>query len=351
LTHSTIDLRKSSRTAGFLRKSTIIAAIVMVIYFSVALGLIYWPHNTGFAEPPEPDTASYSTPVDFPPTPGSFSARDGTILSADIYGQPSGATVLLVHGIAADKAKMAGAAQRLFESTDSQIIALDLRGHGLSGGDRNDVDYIGQYEDDIADVMRALLAQDPDREIVLAGHSMGGGIITRYAMKKGSPVPAGYLLFAPNFGEGPTQRKDDTGTGEPGAKQVDFNLARMIGLIMLNAIGIHALDHEPILYFNFPPRPSHYSYRAVMSGQPVRPATADVALSQMNRPLLVLVGERDQVFKASAYPEYISQHSSGETHIIPGADHEGILASNTGFDFVKTWFRREFPVSSRDHQT
>ena len=69
------------------------------------------------------------------------------------------------------------------------------------------MDYIGQYEDDLADVVTQVKFQKPNEKIIIAGHSMGGGISLRYAMRNDFPEVDGYLLVAPTIGHNnPTMR-------------------------------------------------------------------------------------------------------------------------------------------------
>ena len=64
-------------------------------------------------------------------------------------------------------------------SDQAYVVVPDLRGHGASPERRGDVDYIGQMEDDIA----ALIETErlPGQAVILAGHSSGGGLVTRFA--------------------------------------------------------------------------------------------------------------------------------------------------------------------------
>lgn len=62
------------------------------------------------------------------------------------------------------------------EATQAEVFAIDLRGHGKSDGKDGDVDYINQYADDLADIVSAIRKQKPKGKIIIAGHSMGGGV-------------------------------------------------------------------------------------------------------------------------------------------------------------------------------
>ena len=330
------------KTRIFSRKTLIrslqIFVSIAIVYLGIAAGLIYWPRSAPFPAMDQAATVTEPIRKKLSTTDLQFTARDGSVLVAKRYGPDTDRVILLLHGVASNQAQMAMPAAMLSDASGLEVITLDLRGHGLSDGRRNDVDYIGQYTDDVEDVLRTLVAETEGRTVILAGHSMGGGIAMRYALKNDVPKPSAYLLFAPNFGEGPTEGKREREEGADGAPSfVHFDLPRMIGQIMMNVAGIHAFDDQPILYFNFPPQVQAYSYRAVMSGQPVRPDTSDKALRAIDVPLFVLVGEDDEVFNAAAFEGFVSANSDGETQTIAGENHVSILFSKPGYDAVRNW--------------
>ena len=55
----------------------------------------------------------------------------------------------------------------LSEEGIAHIITPDLRGHGFSPERRGDIDYIGQLEDDLADLISELKNDYPNAHIVL----------------------------------------------------------------------------------------------------------------------------------------------------------------------------------------
>ena len=56
-----------------------------------------------------------------------------------------------------------------------------------------------EYADDLADVIDSLRKESLGR-IILAGHSMGGGVVLSYALKVGSAPVDAYLLISPLLG-------------------------------------------------------------------------------------------------------------------------------------------------------
>lgn len=131
-------------------------------------------------------------------TPGSRSTwpgGDGTPLYVRHWparGQ-AWATLLIIHGIAEHSGRYEQTA-RLFAAGGLDVHSFDLRGHGLSGGQRVYVDNWQQYLDDLE--VRLLAVRKPDVPMVLFGHSMGALIALDYVCS-GRPQPRLLILSAP----------------------------------------------------------------------------------------------------------------------------------------------------------
>jgi non-heme chloroperoxidase len=105
-------------------------------------------------------------------------AKDGTSIFYKDWG--TGPTVVFSHGwpLNAD----AWDAQMLFLGQQGfRVVAHDRRGHGRSGQTWNGNDY-----DTFADDLAALLEKLDLRDVVLVGHSMGGGEVARYIGRHGN---------------------------------------------------------------------------------------------------------------------------------------------------------------------
>ncbi len=270
-----------------------------------------------------------------------FLMRDGKHLSAQKFSCNTNVTILLLHGVLSNSYMMNKMAGLLREATNAEIIALDFRGHGQSGGKAGDVDYIDQYADDLADVLTSIKKERPANKIIIAAHSMGGGIALRYAMKKNVPQANGYILFAPLLGQNsptlPTAPVTNSDTSvEPFLK---IQISRIIGLKMLNAAGNHNYDYLPVLFFNLPDDIpfKNYTYRA---NESMSPADYREGLKAVNAPLLVLVGSEDEAFTANAFKPAITNYSKGAVIIINGATHEGIRHNQEAMMAVKNWAKK-----------
>lgn len=265
-----------------------------------------------------------------------FAARDGTVLHARRDAGADDTIVLLLHGVMGDADAMQPAARALQAKTGASVVSLDLRGHGASGGVSGDIAYTGQYEDDVGDVVAALRRRTPRARVLLAGHSMGGGIAVRYAARAGVPAVDGYLLYAPHLGENaPSTRHDEAVAGGAEAP-VKLHLRRTIGLLMLGAVGVHAFDGLGTLYFNVTrgDGPLHYSFRAMIGCAPDDYAAA---LRADDKPLLIVAGAADEAFDASAYPAAARLHAHGEAVVVPGVGHDGILTDATALAAIDGW--------------
>ncbi|RFB05609.1 alpha/beta hydrolase [Parvularcula marina] len=331
-----------------LKWSSIVVLALLAIYLGGATWLLMQKTEDPFADYPM-EEAGWRTLQEFGGTDFSqdyaytereFTARDDTTLSARVYGENDGTQIVYLHGVNSRAELLNKSAGLLSGASGAQVITPDIRGHGKSGGAPYRVDYIGQYEKDLADIVSVLREENPDGRIIIAGHSMGGGIAMRFALLEEKPTIDGYLLFSPNFGEGPTQHPtpETAGTAEdPGRPFVLFDQKPFLGVLMYNMLGITLANDTPVLYFNAPGEPVAYSYGAILSAQPVAPKDSSKALAAVDVPLFVMIGERDEVFLASAYPEFVSTHSDGEAVVIPRHGHNSLMNDPAVMEKAAAW--------------
>ncbi|WP_206952829.1 alpha/beta hydrolase [Trinickia acidisoli] len=138
----------------------------------------------------------------------------GTVRTADGYElvlyrwpcpTPARATVALLHGLAEHAGRYAALAERL-TAAGIELIAVDLRGHGRSPGERTWVARFDEYLDDACALLEA--AARPGTPLFLMGHSMGGTIAALFAIERldafaGAAHPlAGLILSSPALAPG-----------------------------------------------------------------------------------------------------------------------------------------------------
>ena len=318
--------------------------VLAVVYFGVALGLSAWPlpafSTVADGSPEMARAQGLSLAQVYPFEERSFTLPDGEVLFARHFpvDQPT-LTILVVHGMTGESSQFNRTAGLIREATGAEVFALDIRGHGQSGGRPGDVDHIGQYEEDLAVVVSTLRTEHPGRPLVLAGHSMGGGIAQRYALLPDSPPVDGYLLYAPLLGLGaPTNRTEPAPEALDEEPWLKLDTPRLVGLLMLNAVGVTALNSLPVAVCHVTEgaRVGQYSFRALASAGPDRYAAG---LAALDAPLLLVIGSEDESFHASAYGPVVAAHATvpARVEVVEGVNHNGIHHDPRAVAFVAEW--------------
>ena len=217
----------------------------------------------------------------------------------------------------------------------ADVIAPDLRGHGPQAKLRGDVAYIGQLEDDIADLID--LYARPEQKIVLAGHSSGGGLVIRFLAEAHGDRVTSAILLAPFLKyNAPTMRPNAGGWSRPLVR-------RFIGLSLLNAVGVTVLNHLTVLQFAFPEfvlNTVHkvaltraYTYRMNLSYEPRSDYLSDIAaLPRFD----LIVGQDDKFFIADAFkPLMRAVTDKGQYHMIQTRGHLNLLCAPEMLQIIK----------------
>jgi acylglycerol lipase len=119
-----------------------------------------------------------------------INTKDNLKLHCDHWdiAQPK-AVVLLVHGLGEHGRRYTHWA-KMFNENNYTMRTMDLRGHGFSEGQRG---YIPDYEafiDDVEVFIQQAKSDFPNSKIVLYGHSLGGGLVLNYLVRRPSSLAA-----------------------------------------------------------------------------------------------------------------------------------------------------------------
>jgi alpha-beta hydrolase superfamily lysophospholipase len=280
---------------------------------------------------PPPPLASISETartVDRSTMPGleHFQARDGTGLGYRHYparGTAVGRIAILVHGSSGSSASIHGLADAL-AVRGVETFAIDIRGHGASGA-RGDIGYVGQLEDDLADLVAVVRKTNPAAPLTLIGHSAGGGFALRVAASPIQDLFARTVLLAPYLGsKAPTNRPNSGGWASA-------DVPRVIALAALRNIGITCCDALPALAFAVPPNSEKfltpiYSARLMRNFGTHWDYRSDLAAA--TRPLTIFSGADDELMIADKYAEAVSGTASPvDVKLITGVNHMGIVGA------------------------
>ena len=252
-----------------------------------------------------------------------FQAREGTWLAYRLYPAANGATdrlAILAHGSSASSEEMHAVARAL-AAADVAAVAIDARGHGASGS-RGDIGYIGELDDDLADLVAHLRPTFPTAKLMLIGHSSGGGFAARIA---GGPLGhefERFILLAPYLGyRAPTNQPDSGGW-------VSVDLPRVIALTMLTrTFGVDWGQSLPTIAFANPGEDAPfvtraYSFRLMVNYGP--PDDWRAPFEAGRGKFTLIAGEADELMNTPAYaPTLAPLGVAVET--IPGVDHMGVV--------------------------
>lgn len=311
--------------------------ICAVIYFAIAAVLII----TGKPKKITPEQGGLDFKelfVDYKSVPQlkTFAARDGTQLAYRHYPAQSDKVIILLHGSGSHSRYLLPLAEFISSEGLAQVYTPDLRGHGSTPKRRGDVDYVGQLDDDLADFITMIRRDNPKAMIIVGGHSSGGGLAIRFAGSKYGRQADAYMLLSPYLRyNAPTIRPNSGGWAQPYTR-------RIIGLILLNNVGIRWFNGLTVIDFSMPKKARDgtetlsYTYRLNTS---YAPNDYKKDLRAITQPLLVVVGSADEAFYADQFEPVISQLTKGRVKLLPGVTHMGAVVSPKVRPVVKEWLK------------
>jgi non-heme chloroperoxidase len=262
----------------------------------------------------------------------------GVNLHVREYGKSTGIPILLIHGWS--QSHLCWSKQ--YESPlkdDARIVALDLRGHGMSDAPEEVDQYTDddKWADDIAAVIDELALDRP----ILVGWSYGGYIISDYLRRKGQGKVAGINFVDAAVVLGPKAFGPLVGPGflenAPGACQNDLptNIAAIRRFLRAcTAKPISQDDFEEILAFNMVVKPS---VRGAMTQRELDFASL---LEGITVPVLVTHGRSDTMV-LPAMADYILNHcKTAEVSWYEGVGHAPFLEEPLRFNTELNHFAR-----------
>lgn len=314
------------------------ATMTAVIPF--ALILSQWP--TSIAEEAGGLNFERLSRPDLQPSPlEAWQGPDGAQLGVRRYmaANPEAPLIVMIHGSGWHGLQFDGLAKRVAAANLGNVLVPDLRGHGPNPARRGDLDYIGQFEDDLA----ALVEQNrrAGQKVVFLGHSSGGGLVLRFAGGHHSELLDGAILLAPFLGhDAPTTRPNSGGWARPLVR-------RIIGLSILNQFRITGLNGLTAIQFRFPKSvldgplghtvTASYSFRLNTSYAPRRHLAGDAAALP---PFLLVAGKNDEAFRADQYEPTLSKmNGQGRYAILPDVGHLDVVNAEGAFDAIQNWLR------------
>lgn len=115
---------------------------------------------------------------------GQLVTSDGITLhyAEHLIPHPVG-SVVLVHGLGEHSGRYAHVIE-VFNRSGLNVVQFDHRGHGHSQGQRGHIESYDRFLDDLEQVLDHALSSQRHQKIVLYGHSMGGGIVANWMLRR-----------------------------------------------------------------------------------------------------------------------------------------------------------------------
>lgn len=254
-----------------------------------------------------------------------FQARDGTSLAYRRYParqSPSGRAAILIHGSSGSSVAVHPLAKALAERGVESFVP-DIRGHG-SSGTRGDIGYLGQLDDDFADLVAHIRAGGTASPLTLAGHSSGGGFALRIAGSANQGLLTRTVLLAPYLGtKAASTRPNAGGWASP-------DIPRIVGLSILRSFGMKCCEQLPVIAFAVPPGSTRiltaeYSYRLLMNFGSNRDYRVD--LDAAKGPITLISGANDELMLADKYPEVMQGKANVDVRLLDNVNHMDVVST------------------------
>lgn len=221
---------------------------------------------------------------------------------------------------------------------DIAVLAMDLRGHGLSSGKRGHSPSYELLLSGIDELMKTARAIYNDLPLFIMGHSMGGNLVANWIIENISKEVSGYILSSPWFQLAfePNPIKVKLGKLMNGiwpsySEKNDLN----IGKLSRDPTFLVDHDSDKLVHTQISARLFHIINLA-----------ADRALrdaAKINIPGLVYQGDADAVIDHHATAAFASKNSMIEWHLLEGVFHEphNDLGKEKIYSLIYDWIKAQ----------
>lgn len=243
--------------------------------------------------------------------------RNGTLLNGVVYSpgdSPSG-IIVMVHGIGEHIRRYEKWAA-LFREKNFSFFGLDLPGHGKSEGRRGRIKNYKVIHETLDLMLRTTTQTFPGVPVFLYGHSLGGGIVLDYLIRK-KPSLRGAIVTSPwlKLAFEPAKLKIIM------AKAVKSLIP---GIVQPTGLVVSHISHDQSVvdaYVNDPLNHDRISvglFMGAMESAHNSLAHAD----ELRTPTLVVHGSADKICSPEGSREFCSKSPRCELKIFEGGYHE-----------------------------
>jgi alpha-beta hydrolase superfamily lysophospholipase len=242
---------------------------------------------------------------------------NGQLLNGMIQspGENTNAVIILVHGLGEHVHRYSYWAD-LFKKEGIGFIGVDLPGHGNSDGRRGNIRSYNLLNEMLDILVLNCKKTFPGVPLYIYGHSLGGGIVLNYLLKK-NPRIKGAIVTSPFLRL----------AFEPPKSKLFIALVMkhlLPGLIQPSGLNTSHLSHDKSVVEKYETDPLvHGKISVSLFSESV--AAANYSLkhaSELKIPTLILHGSEDQILSPEGSREFAKQTTMVELKIWEGGYHE-----------------------------
>lgn len=248
--------------------------------------------------------------------------------------------ICLLPGLGEHSGRYDDWASRLNKANYS-VLAIDLRGHGKSDGQRGHVSSYNEYLNDTDLLIKEAKGRFPDIPCFLYGHSLGGMIASEYILRT-KPALSGAIITALSY---KSSLQDQKGK---------IWLAKILGTIvprMSISTGLvpSTLSKDPEVVARYVGDPLVHHVASLGWGKSTLEsiAWAEQHATEWTLPVLLMHGEEDKLGYAEGSREFASKITGDCTlKIWPGLQHEvhNEPEKEEVFEFLRQWLDKHCPT-------
>lgn len=242
---------------------------------------------------------------------------NGQILKGMIQspGENAKAVIILIHGIGEHVQRYNYWAD-LFKKEGIGFAGVDLPGHGRSEGKRGHIKNYSQLAEMIDILLTSCRKTFPGVPVFLYGHSLGGGILLDYILKK-NPKIKGAIASAPLL---------RLGFEPPKSKLILASVMRYLlpGLIQSTGLNTAYLSHDLNVVEKYKTDPLVHDKISVSLFQGSMEAASYSLLHavELKVPTLIIHGSDDMLTSPEGSKEFAGKTKMAELKIWEGGYHE-----------------------------
>jgi acylglycerol lipase len=276
---------------------------------------------------------------------GRFGGEGGVEIYWQAWLPDSGATpratVVLAHGASEHGGRYAWTGEQL-AARGYALYAIDHRGHGRSAGDRAVIDRMSNAVEDLHTLVEKAHAAQPDRPLVLLGHSMGGAVALAYTIEHESALDALVL-------SGPLAALEAASPVQRVAGRVLSAVAPKLGVVGIDS---SAVSRDPEVVKDYDADP--LNYHGKLPARTVAELSKAIddfseAVTRFKLPMLVMHGTADRLVPIAG-GQMVAERSGSEDKTwkpYDGLFHEILNEPERQqvLDDIADWLDERFPAA------